>query len=266
MKYGYCTGFSTNPHFQVGEELISMIKDEGFSYVEFPLMNFWPMSNSAFEALCTHVTTIGLDSDVACNFFPKDIQLVGKGVSEQHISSYLDVVLPRCKKLGIGKIILGSGPSRTFGPDQTRDQAMGQFVALLKEVILPKTKKEGILVCIEPFARDYCNLVVSAMEGLELVTELDDPGFALMVDLYHMLCNGESLETLPQCFHAIKHIHVAGVNRRVPLDSDTYIYDALRMLAKLGYDGTLSFETELPPSGVSLKNTLEKVKKALRRN
>ena len=263
MKYGYCTGFSTNPHFKLGLELLPMIREQGFDYVEFPLMNFSGMDEKEFSAVLKSVKDNGLESPVACNFFPGSVRLVGKDLDKAHIASYLDEILPKLDRLGIKKIILGSGPARTFGPDQTREEAIEQFSDVLKSVILPRTKKYGMLVCIEPFERTYCNLIISALEGLELVKAINDEGLELMVDLYHMLSNGEPLETLEQCYEHIRHVHVAGPDRRVPEDSDFYIFRALETLRSLGYDGTVSFETEMPESQEKLKHTFTRTRECI---
>ena len=261
MRYGYCTGFSTNPHFKVGLDLLDMIRTAGFGYVEFPLMNFYGMPEAEFAEIEKEVSSHGLGCPVACNFFPGNVRLVGKELDRDLISTYLDAVIPRLQRLGIKTLILGSGPARTFGPEQTREEAFNQFSSVLKDTILPKTKKAGMLVCIEPFERTYCNLIVSVTEGIELVEKVGDSGLELMVDLYHMLSNGEPLEQIRDCFAHIKHIHVAGPDRRVPEDNDTYIFKALDLFRELGYDGTLSFETEMPRSCEHLAGVLSKIRK-----
>ncbi len=265
MKYGYCTGFSTNPNFQLGADLLEMISRCGFDFVEFPLMNFENMTEEEFCVLEKQVSKLKLNGPTACNFFPGRIKLVGKEVDEKAICNYLDIVLPRCKRLGINCLILGSGPARTFGPDQTRDEAFNQFASLLKDVILPKTKDYGMLICIEPFERTYCNLIVSVLEGLELLKKVNNIGLQLMIDLYHMQSNGEPLDCLEECFPFIRHIHVAGAGRRIPTDEDEYIFSALRKMREWGYDGSVSFETSLPQNDAELITVLQRVKDNLER-
>lgn len=260
MKYGYCTGFSTEPRFGLGLEFLDMIREAGFDYVEFPLMNFYKMPESEFSSVVEKTEKSDLKSLAACNFFPADIKLVGKRVDVNKTASYLDSVLPRLKRLGILKIILGSGPSRTFGPEQTRKEAFDQFVGILKDVILPRTKRAGMLVCIEPFDKTCCNLIVSASEGLELVRTVHDDGLEMMVDLFHMMCNGESLDSLKPCVDHVRHVHIAGFNRRIPEESDEYVFNALNILFKLGYEETVSFETEKPETWQEARLALSKVK------
>jgi len=260
MKYGYCTGFSTSPYFKLGLDLLDMIRKQGFDYVEFPLMNFSNMKEREFASVLEEVKRHNLTSPVACNFFPGSVKLVGREMDKGRIAAYLDEILPKLERLGIEKIILGSGPARTYGPDQTREQALDQFISVIEEVILPRTKAFGIVVCIEPFERTYCNLIVSVMEGMDLVNAIGDPGFELMIDIYHMLSNGESLDSIRKCFPHVKHVHIAGPDRRVPELNDNYIYRALKILKELGYDETMSYETELPKSQEHLAQIFKKTK------
>lgn len=165
MEYGYCTGFSTTPRFQLGTELLGMIRESGFSYVEFPLMRFPSISPEGFSALRRQVEQTGLASPVACNFFPDSVRLVGKSVHCRQIDGYLACVLPRLQELRVKKIVLGSGQSRTFESCQTRNEACSQFKDILANVILPRTKTYGMVVCLEPFPSADCNLIVSGGRG-----------------------------------------------------------------------------------------------------
>lgn len=260
MKFGYCTGFSTYPHFQLGRELLPLIRKWGFDYAEFPLMNFYGMSDSSFSELIESLKGFHLSTPVACNFFPGSIMLVGKDVNEGQIASYLDVVLPRCQQLGISKIILGSGPSRTFPSGQSRDDAYVQFAEIVSSIILPKVEEYSMSICIEPFERRSCNLIVSILEGLELVERIGNKHLSLMVDLYHMQSNQENISDIKTCFEYISHVHVAGSSRRVPCENDSYVYEALDLLSNLGYAGSISLETEFPEQEEDVFNYLKKVK------
>lgn len=264
MVYGYCTGFSTDPHFKLGLNLLPFIHKTGFDYVEFPLMNFHGMDEGAILEVETLLNRNSLAATVACNFLPASIKLVGKDADSGRIAAYLDDVLPKLKMLGTEKIIFGSGPARSFGPDQTLEEATDQFAGLLKDVILPRTKNQGMLVCIEPFQRGYSNLIITAKEGLEFVEYVNDEGLELMVDLYHMMSNEEPLEFIKDGISHIKHVHVAGGDRRVPeIKEDGYIFNGLRLLAELGYDGTVSFETELPKTDDFMVDIFKEVRHCL---
>ena len=260
MRYGYCTGFSTKPHFRLGRDLLPMIHRTGFDYVEFPLMNFHAMNDSEITSLCDYLEANDLESPIACNFFPPSIKLVGQSLNVPQLREYLGGVLPRCARLGIKKLILGSGPSRNFPAEMTREEAFDQFSNVISSEILPAVKKYTMHICIEPFERQSCNLIVSIIEGQELVERLNDPNFSLMIDIYHMLCNREDLSDIETCFKYISHVHVAGMDRCLPSKEESYVHEALSILATLGYEGSVSLETELPASEVVLEEYLTQLK------
>lgn len=257
MKFGYCTGFSTSPRFKRGEELFPLIVDSGFDYAEFPLQSMRELSDSDFDAFSRGVEGFGLKGPTSCNFFPPDVRLVGKDCKKETIECYLRLVLPRAKKLGINKIILGSGGARTYRDGETHDEAFDFFASTIKNIILPLTKEYEIMVLIEPFKRGESNLILSVKEGMELVSYISDPSFSLMIDIYHMAENNEDISYIKECFPTINHVHVAGNNRRLVNNEDRYVLDVLKLLSTLGYDDTLSFETVKP-------NTIEECQRSFK--
>ena len=261
MKYGYCTGFSTTPLFKLGTELLALIHDSGFDYVEYPMMNFFELSEREFDILLNKTIDSKLLGNVACNFFPGSIRLTGSNADPTKIRTYLNNVLPKCSKLGITKIVLGSGPARAYDEsEQTHDEAFNQFASIISTVIIPECDKFGIKVLIEPFEKNSCNLITSALEGLALVRKVASPSFSLMVDLFHMMCNNEPLECLSECYPFIEHVHIAGYDRRVMNSEDDYIFEGIKILKTLGYNNTISFETHLPLNDKQLLTVLEKIK------
>ena len=86
---------------------------------------------------------------------------MGQSLNVPQLREYLGVVLPRCARLGIKKLILGSGPSRNFPAEMTREEAFDQFSNVISSEILPAVKKYSMQICIEPFERQSCNLIVS---------------------------------------------------------------------------------------------------------
>ncbi|MGN1164617.1 MAG: hypothetical protein ACI4S4_07440, partial [Candidatus Ornithospirochaeta sp.] len=74
MKYGFCTGFASDPLWEIKEEMIHDIKDAGYDYPEFPVMTFAEMSEKEFSRL-EEITS----APVACNLFPSYIPLSDNG-------------------------------------------------------------------------------------------------------------------------------------------------------------------------------------------
>ena len=70
----------------------------------------------------------------------------------------------------------------------------------------------------------------------------------------------EALSDIETCFKYISHVHVAGMDRCLPSKEESYVHEALSILATLGYEGSVSLETELPASEVVLEEYLTQLK------
>ena len=240
MKYGFCTGFATEPLWQIRQDMLERIRTSGFDYAELPIMTFADMGENEFSSVFP-----SFSSPVACNLFPGRIPLVSKERDLDVIRSYLDTAFSRCRTLGITETVFGSGKARSFNPDEMgKDEAYARLRGTIAGAVIPKAVEYGITVLIEPLKRDECNLINTVSEGYALSEEIGHPSLLLMADIYHMESNGEDLNTLVPALDRIRHIHIAGKGRSLDdTMTDSYIYDALRLLKRSGYDRTVSFET-----------------------
>lgn len=242
MKYGFCTGFATNPLFSMnikqGEKLISA----GYDYVEYPLFAIAALSESEFQNLVSFDEEKSIRTTISCNFFPSNIKLFTK-TEKSKIETYLDLILPRAKKLGITKIIFGSGPARMLPNNLTKMDADIYFSSILKEIILPRTSEYGIKVLIEPLNRDECNYLNTIIESADFVKQLNSPNLGLMIDIYHMMLNGENTDDIKTVFPLIEHVHIAEKDRNLPENNfSEYSKKALEILKSNGYNNCISYE------------------------
>ncbi len=240
MKYGFCTGFATEPLWEIRCDMLERIRASGFDYAELPIMTFADMGEEEFSSIFP-----SFSSPVACNLFPGRIPLVSKERDFSVIRSYLDTAFCRCRALGIKETVFGSGKARSYNPDEMGwDEAYGRLKETIAEAIIPKAVEYGITVLIEPLKRGECNLINTVSEGYALSEEIGHPSLLLMADIYHMESNGEDVRSLVPALDRIRHIHIAGKGRCLDdTAEDAYIYDALRLLKRCGYDRTVSFET-----------------------
>ncbi len=240
MKYGFCTGFATEPLWEIRCDMLERIRASGFDYAELPIMTFADMGEDEFSSIFP-----SFSSPVACNLFPGRIPLVSKERDFSVIRSYLDTAFCRCRALGIKETVFGSGKARSYNPDEMGwDEAYGRLKETIAEAIIPKAVEYGITVLIEPLKRGECNLINTVSEGYALSEEIGHPSLLLMADIYHMESNGEDVRSLVPALDRIRHIHIAGKGRSLDdTAEDAYIYDALRLLKRCGYDRTVSFET-----------------------
>ena len=73
MKYGFCKEFSTPMKTEVDYDLIRMIKDAGFDFVEMRAMLVASLTDEEFEKLASLLEELELGCDCSCALFPRTI-------------------------------------------------------------------------------------------------------------------------------------------------------------------------------------------------
>lgn len=237
MKYGFCTGFATTPAFSFNQQLIDEILQCGYDYAELPLYAVEALPDDDFSLLASQ-----FKSPVSCNLLPGSLNIYT--TDKKKLSEYFKKALSRAKAIGNRYVIFGSGAARSYPSSLRKTEAFEKLVIVVKEVIIPAAEDNGIIILAEPLRRGECNIINTIKDGHDLVLAVNDESFSLMADLYHMNENGEKLDELEEFFYSLHHIHIAEKNRQLPVkEFSHFIVEALKKLKKLGYSGTISFET-----------------------
>lgn len=257
MRYGFCKEFSTPMKTEVDYDLIKMIKDAGFDYVEMRAMLVSSLSDEEFEKLFCTLKELDLDCDCCCALFPKTIRVTGKDINLDEIKAYLEKTFSRCARLGAKKVVFGSAPARALDENTTLEEGYAQIGEVIREAIIPMCEKYDITVVMEPLRADACNFINTLSDGYRVVKEANHPRIQLLADTIHMMSNNDNTDDIINYKDALKHIHIAELQRIMPEDEySDYIKTVLENLNKNGYEGTVSFESK---NG----NGLESMKKAL---
>ncbi len=245
MKYGFCKEFSTPMKTEVDYDLIRMIKDAGFDYVEMRAMLVESLSDEEFDKLYNTLKELELDCDCCCALFPKTIRVTGASIDLERISEYVEKTFSRCKKLGASKIVFGSAPARALDEETDEDTGYAQIAEVIKRVIVPACKKYGITVVMEPLRADACNFINTLADGARVVETVNSPCVQLLADTIHMNSNNDNIDDIVKYKDILKHIHISELQRVLPEDGySDYVSGVLANLRTIGYEGTVSFETK----------------------
>jgi len=262
MRYGFCTGFATEPLFTVDDSLEASVASWCYDFIEYPLMSITALSDEEFNGLVERKEQMHLACDCAANLFPGSVPVIGSAVSERNIRSYLDLALSRASILGISKLIFGSAGARKLGnfPRETADEQFQTCLAVLDEYCT-QYRMSVLIEAIRVGEADYINTLEEASAAVRTAQKHGRKHIALMADLFHMLSNGEPVSSLEDHFDLLRHIHVCELNRQLPGAQFTNELDsALSLLKRLGYDGTVSYESVRPASDIEGRRTLELLK------
>lgn len=257
MRYGFCKEFSTPLKTEVDYELIKMIKDAGFDYVEMRAMLVESLSDEEFEKLEATLKKLELDCDCCCALFPRTIRVTGSEIDLVRIAQYIDKTFTRCKRLGAKKIVFGSAPARALDENTDLETGYKQIAEVITKVIVPACEKYDITVVMEPLRQDACNFINTLADGARVVESVKSPYIQLLADTIHMNTNGDNIDDIIRYRDILKHVHIAELQRIMPEDGySDYVAAVLKNLGAIGYEGTVSFESK---NG----NGLESMKRAL---
>ena len=264
MKYGFCKEFSTPMKTEVDYDLIRMIKEAGFDFVEMRAMLVASLTDEEFEKLASLLEELELGCDCSCALFPRTVRVTGSEVNETEIAAYLEKTFSRLKRLGAKKVVFGSAPARALDENTTEDMGYAQMAELCRRVIVPACEKYDITVVIEPLRATACNFIHTLADGMRVVEAVNHPRIQLLGDTIHMMLNEDNVMDIKKYGASLKHFHIAELERMLPEDSySEYVTTVLDNLKAIGYEGTISFETKNGSGVESMKKALTLLKNTL---
>ncbi|NLR81489.1 sugar phosphate isomerase/epimerase family protein [Chitinophaga eiseniae] len=194
----------------------------------------------------------------SCNvFIPGNIRLTGDSVDERKVLEYVDAVMRRAKIAGIKLIVLGSGEARKIPDGADRKKVVQQFVGLCRKMAIIAAKYE-VVIAMENLNTAETNFVNTVAEGNDIVRAIAHPNFRLTADIYHMLREHESPESIEKAKGILVHCHIAERERRTPpgLAGDDF-RPYLAALHKIGFNGHIMMECRWEDPGRQYKPAYE---------
>jgi len=235
MKLGACIGVN------IKEDQLKQLINAGLEFAELSVSKVYNLTEEEFKALCDLFAKYKIKSEAMNVFFPADLKVTGPERDEGKIKNYLDIALPRVKKLGAQYIVFGSSDSRRVPEGFSRDEAWKQLITDCL-LISDKIRPYGITIVIEPLNTTSCNILNSVAEGAKLVRDVNKDNILLLADYYHMMVDDESISHLVDYAPIIKHMHVSEKDRYLPRERAP-IYDLFfKTIKQTGYSERLSLE------------------------
>ena len=116
-------------------------------------------------------------------------------------------------------------------------------------------------VVMEPLRADACNFINTLADGARVVETVKSPYIQLLADTIHMNTNGDNIDDIVKYKGMLKHIHIAELQRVMPeYEYSDYVAAVLANLRKIGYEGTVSFESKNGDGLESMKRALALLK------
>lgn len=255
MEIGICTS----------PESLELIGVPAFDYVEANVQGFLKpeASEEAFAPSLERAASLALPIPAACCFLPGDLSITGPSVDAGRLERYAATAFERAARVGIQVIVFGSGGARRLPDGWPVEDGFGQFVEANRR-IAPLAAEHGITLVIEPLNQSECNFVNSPTDGARVVNEVAHPNVRLLVDLYHMLVEGQSPQEIMDCGPLIHHAHLAEKETRsAPGVKGDDFRPFLKALKSVGYDRLISIESQWGDLAAEQQAATEEVRRQL---
>jgi sugar phosphate isomerase/epimerase len=178
-----------------------------------------------------------------CNiFFPSTMKIAGPEVVETRVLSYADTVLSRAQKAGLSFIVLGSGGSRRIPDGYDAQKAKNDFIQLCKKLAVV-AEKYKIIIALEGLQSAETNFLNSVTAAGEIVRGVNHSNFRLNADIFHMLRENESPQSIIDYADVLSHCEIAEKQTRSfpgVMGDDFKPY--LRALRKAKFTGKIFIE------------------------
>ncbi|MFD1040469.1 sugar phosphate isomerase/epimerase family protein [Virgibacillus byunsanensis] len=155
--------------------------------------------------------------------------------------------------------------ARDFNAMVNIGRLRGRYINGIPKIQTLQWMKEAISECahtypevpilLEPVNRQYANCLLNTKETLEFVEELNIPSLGMMLDVVHMLFEGEKLtETFQMAKNRFWHFHISDSDRYPPGYGDYDINIIMKLLIKSGFDKYVTIESFQKPNAMSAIN------------
>lgn len=233
MEIGVCTSI----------DKLDILDKLGYDRLELNIGAISEMDEAELEALKKRLDGRNIRVMSGNCMFHGSLPQIYQDEGLETIRTYLAMVMPKLKYLGITTAVFGSGWHRRM-PEEMAPEKRRQIILNLLTVMEAEARKNGITVAVEPLNKKETNMLLTTEEAMTYILELQLPNLRLLVDLYHFYCEDEPLDRIGQYGPYIKHVHIVEPTGRTFMrQSDAYDYSAfVKALRDAGYDGALMFE------------------------
>lgn len=248
MKYGICGD----------PALAALAASAGFDFFEWSvgaLLKPREPREAFLQALAV-ARAAALSAPVLNCFLPGDLKVTGPQADPAAQRAFVETACERAAEAGVTAIVFGSGGARAIPEGFDRAAAWRQLVDF-GALLAPLAQRHGVTIAVEPLNRQECNVLTTVGECAALVREVNHPGLRLLVDAYHFLRDGDSLEALAAHGSLLAHVHVATVPKRlVPGAEPCDFGPFFEVLKRVGYTGRVSIEARLDDAARELPAAL----------
>lgn len=171
----------------------------------------------------------------------------------QKAASYLKELVGFCGDLGGTIMVFGSPKQRSILSGCTYEDTWDYLKEGFLDV-LPAAQERNVTIALEPLARAETNIIATAGEAIEMITQINHPNFRLHLDVNAMSDEEKPIpEIIASAGDYVVHFHANDPNHLGPGFGEVRYEPIKEALDGIGYNGYISVEVfDLSPGAESI--------------
>lgn len=258
MKFGVCTGI-----IKERIPIAKMCLDAGFDFIEANAGLLFSMTDEEIDEVVALNLPVYSANGLFPGFYPgteTPVRVVGPERDLEWCKVFAADVMRKCGKLGIKRVVFGSGKARFISEDMDKEEGLKQYREVCL-ILAEEAKKYDVTIVIEPLRYAETNSINTVKEGHEQVKLINHPNVKLLMDIYHVYKNEEDRDYSDELAKELYHVHWGDPETRSMQHgiTDEQVKFA-ELLKKMNYDGSISIEGGLPENEEHAKAAITSLK------
>lgn len=200
------------------------------------------LTETAFQANLAKIKKAKCKVMICNIFISGNLKIAGPAVNEQRVLGYADTVFSRAKRAGVRFIILGSGGARRIPEGYDVQKAQDDFALLCRKLAMV-AGRYGVMIALESLEATETNFLITLKSAAAVVRAVNHPNFKLNADIFHMMREGESPQSIVDAADILVYCEIAEKQKRsLPGVMRDDFKPYLRALRKANFRGYLFIE------------------------
>jgi len=187
-----------------------------------------------------------------------------EAVRERTLEYYRELIAC-CAEMGGTRMIHGSPGQRAVIEGESYEDTWQRTVDFFASVG-PVAQEHGIILCVEPLAKNECTFITTKDEAVQLIEQVDHPNVGLILDCKAMCADVKPIPQLvKEAAEYLRHFHANDDTKSYPGTGTVDFTAALKALADIDYPDWVSievFDFNPPPEQIA-REGLEHLKASL---
>lgn len=235
------------------DEVLALLQKYGYTGLEIAPTRVFPDTPYARKAEAAEWSgdlkkTWGLSvSSMQSIWYGRSERLFGSKAERQVLLDYTRQAIDFAAAMGCPNLVFGSPKNRCLpvpaeGETEEEGKCFREMAVSFFRELGEYASGQGTVLSMEANPSLYgTNFINTTREALDLIDEVDSPGFLLNLDVGTMLANGEDAEVLKGREHRIHHVHISEPGLK-KIEKRELHRELEKILSDCGYDGYVSIE------------------------